>query len=286
LLIDATNQHRTNSIMPELTPEGQNIVAQVAQRHGVSADAALTLLRALAAGHGTMAQFNHPDLGGMGQWTQGGMIMVGNMFDHGLKARVDAVCTELASLLRDQPSILAATGSRTHHQSSGPGVSLFVAGADSPSERWWPSDLGQPSSAGFQNNLRYAIFPAAHRLAIEKSGQITLYDTGDYLISGVSQQQGADQSLTFTSQHGLVRLRDLPVVEAGRRSSTPDTPQNGTASELEPVASVITGAAARSPQVSAEDIFATLERFAELHKKGVLTDEEFATKKAELLARI
>jgi hypothetical protein len=130
------------------------------------------------------------------------------------------------------------------------------------------------------------MFPAEHRLAIEKSGQITLYDTGDYLISGVSQQQGADQSLTFTSQHGLVRLRDLPVVEAGRRSSTPDTPQNRTASELEPGASVIAGAAARPPQVSAEDIFATLECLAELHKKGVLTDEEFATKKAELLARI
>jgi hypothetical protein len=29
-----------------------------------------------------------------------------------------------------------------------------------------------------------------------------------------------------------------------------------------------------------------LERLAELHKNGVLTDEEFASKKAELLARI
>lgn len=29
-----------------------------------------------------------------------------------------------------------------------------------------------------------------------------------------------------------------------------------------------------------------LERLAELHKNGMLTDEEFATKKAELLARI
>src|ERR671912_1503035 len=202
--------------MPELTPEGQNIVAQVAQRHGVSADAVLTLLRALAAGHGTMAQFNHPDFGGMGQWTQGGMIMVGNMFDHGLKARVDALCTELAGLLRDQPSILAATGSRTHHQSSGSGVSLFVVGAGSPAGMWWPSELGQPSSAGSQNDLRYAIFPAARRLAIEKRGQVTLYETGDHLISGVSQQQGADQSLTFVSQHGLVELRDLPVVEPGR----------------------------------------------------------------------
>jgi len=165
-------------------------------------------------------------------------------------------------------------------------VSPFIVGEGSPSEKWWPSELGQPSSAGSQNDSRYAIFLAAHRLAIERSGQITLYDTGDHLISGVSQQQGADQSLTFASQHGLVRLRDLPMAEAGCRSSTPDTPQNRAASEFEPVASVIASAAPKSPQASAEDIFATLERLAELHKKGVLTDGEFAAKKAELLARI
>jgi hypothetical protein len=75
--------------MSDLTPEEQQIVSDVAQQHGVSADAVLTLLRALVAGQGTMAQFNHPELGGMGQWTQGGMTMVGSMFDHDLKARVD-----------------------------------------------------------------------------------------------------------------------------------------------------------------------------------------------------
>jgi hypothetical protein len=31
---------------------------------------------------------------------------------------------------------------------------------------------------------------------------------------------------------------------------------------------------------------ATLERLAEPHQKGVLTDADYATKKAELLARI
>jgi Short C-terminal domain len=273
--------------MYEFTPEGQHITAEIAQRHGVSADAVLTLLRALVAGHGTMAQFKHPELGGMGQWTQGGMIMVGNMFDHGLKARVDALCTELAALLRDQPTIMTAAGSQTSHWSSTPGVSLFVAGAGSPAGTWWLSELGQPSSAGSQNDLRYAIFPAARRLATEKSGQVTLYDTGDHLISGVSQQQGADQSLTFVSQHGLVGLRDLLVVEAGRPSSPPDTPLKASASGAEPVASVMAGVAPpKPPQVSPEDIVTTLERLAELHKKGVLTDEEFAGKKAELLARI
>jgi Short C-terminal domain len=286
-LIFAAPQPRASPMMHELTPEGQQIVTDAAQRHRVSADAVLTLLRALVVGHGTMAQFNHPELGGMGQWTQGGMIMVGNMFDHGLKARVDALCTELAALLRDQPSIRTAAGSQTSHRSSTPGVTLFDTGADSPAGTWWPPELGQPSSAGSQNDLRYAIFPAARRLAIEKSGQIAHYDTGDHLISGVSQQQGADQSLTFVSQHGLVRLRDLPVVEPGRRSSLPDTPQKGTAPGAEPVASMMAGAAPpKASQVHSEDIFSTLERLAELHKKGVLTDDEFAGKKAELLARI
>ena len=46
------------------------------------------------------------------------------------------------------------------------------------------------------------------------------------------------------------------------------------------------GAASLSHPSFLRGIFATLERLAELHKNGVLTDEEFAAKKAELLARI
>ena len=93
--------------MQNLTPEGLRMVAGAAERHGVSLDAALALLGALAEGNGRQAQFNHPDLGGMGQWSQGGMIMIGDMFNHGLKARVDALCNELAGLLQSQPSLAA-----------------------------------------------------------------------------------------------------------------------------------------------------------------------------------
>ena len=78
-------------------------MADVATRHGVSLDAARALLGALVQGSGRQAQFNHPDLGGMGQWSQGGMMMVGDMFNQGLKYRVDALCNELAGLLRSQP---------------------------------------------------------------------------------------------------------------------------------------------------------------------------------------
>jgi hypothetical protein len=89
--------------MQNLTPEGLRIVTDAAKRHGVSLDAALTLLGALARGNGRQAQFNHLDLGGMGQWSQGGMIMIGDMFNQGLKHRVDTLCKELAGFLSSQP---------------------------------------------------------------------------------------------------------------------------------------------------------------------------------------
>src|SRR5215218_6750710 len=114
--------------MQDLTSEGRRAVESIAQRHGVSADAVLTLLQALRSGSGAMAQFSHPELGGMGQWSQGGMTMVGDMFNQGLKARVDALCTELASLLRAQPSGIAAAPAQPQARSSVPGVGLFTPG--------------------------------------------------------------------------------------------------------------------------------------------------------------
>src|SRR5215216_305841 len=115
--------------MQDLTPEGRRAIESIALRHGVSTDATLTLLQALRAGNGAMAQFSHPELGGMGQWSQGGMTMVGDMFNQGLRARVDALCTELASLLRTEPPIVVAAPSQSQSQSQAgvsSSASLFV----------------------------------------------------------------------------------------------------------------------------------------------------------------
>ena len=208
--------------MPELTAEGRRIVEDVARRHAVSEGAVVELLAALVAGGGTQAQFNHPDLGGMGQWSQGGMVMVGDMFNNALKARVDALCSELAGVLRAGAAFAPAASRQSQSQSQGQpagiGVSLFVPGSMA-SDAWWPAELGGAASVGSQNDLRYASFPATRRLAIARGGQVTVYDTGDHRIGGFSQQQSGDQSLTFTSQHGLVRVADLPVVQAGARDA-------------------------------------------------------------------
>lgn len=79
-------------------------------------------------------------------------------------------------------------------------------------ERWWPEGLGQPSTSGSQNSLRYAFFPEKRRLLIERDGKLTTYDSGDHRISGVSQQASSDRSLSFTSQRGSVKLDDLEKI--------------------------------------------------------------------------
>ncbi len=284
--------------MQELTPEGQRILEEVAQRNGVSFDAVLTLLRALVAGNGSQAQFSHPDLGGMGQWSQGGMIMVGDMFNQGLKYRVDTLCNELANLLRGQPLFRTSGGSFQSQSQGSVGVSLFVPGPGSSFGHWWPPELGDPTSTGAQNDLRYACFPGSRRLAIEQAGRVSVYDTGDHHISGFSQQQSGDQSLTFTSQFGLVRVADLPRIEPceTRPREAPASSQPSPAATAPPPPSVpptpASESATRRPAVEASpsggaiDIFATIERLSELRQKGILTEEEFAAKKTELLSRL
>lgn len=246
--------------MPNLTPEGQAKLAEIAARHGVSPDAAAALLAALIRGGGTMAQFNHPELGGSGQWMQGGMTMVGDMFNTRLKATVDGLCGELSQVLASQPSLLAGQpaqrqgGGQTQSQYQGSGgprgsgsggePSLFVP-ADVGGGRWWPEQLGTPNAAGSQNNVRYAWFAGPRRLAIEVGGRVTLYDTGDHRIGGVSQQQEAGgASLTFTSQHGRIPLSSLPVVTDRPDSGTPEL-------DMQAGGGMQTGGAPEAPEATA-----------------------------------
>jgi hypothetical protein len=75
-------------------------------------------------------------------------------------------------------------------------------------EQWWPNDLGEPSSTGSQNSMRYAFFSKARRLLIEKDNKLTTYDSGDHQITGV-QQSGGGSDPAFTSQNGSVNLGAL-----------------------------------------------------------------------------
>jgi hypothetical protein len=257
--------------MQELTPEGLQIVRGLAQNYSVSSDAVTVLLRGLVAGNGYQAQFNHPELGGMGQWSQGGMIMIGDMFNQALKNKINSLCEDLSSRLHNQP-FFASAASQTQGQGAS-SVSFFAPGPNS--NAWWPGELGAPSATGSQNDMRYACFPSTRRLAIQQGGVTRVYDTGEHIIGGFSQQQSGDQSLTFDSQFGLVRVANLPVISPAASNDAAPAPPSTPA---EPVT-----AAAPSGK---DDIFGLIERLAELRAKKILSDEEFTAKKTELLSRL
>ena len=137
------------------------------------------MLFAVRNGNGSMAQFNHPKFGGSGQWMQGGMLMLGDMFNYGLKGSVDALCSELSGILASQPGLLRSGSFQSQSQSGG-GHQNQAAGAPmgesslfvpDPADHWWPRNLGQPSATGNQNNVRYAYFANNRRLAVKTNGQ-------------------------------------------------------------------------------------------------------------------
>ncbi len=262
--------------MQNITPAGQNIINDLAYRYRLSQDAVVHMLVAVSNGGGTMAQFNSFELGGSGQWMRGGMTMVGDMFNHGLKATVDNLCNELSNALATTQMFPPAPAGSSH------------------GNQWWPGDLGIPFSSGAQNNIRYAVFD--RRLAVELNGQVTVYDTLGHNIGGVSQQQGGNTSLSFSSQFGSVAVDSLPVLSGPGLPRPPVTnfavPQSTFSqppvdyAPLPLAPDPLPPVRQNAHQESSDVILGLIEKLARLRDAGALTDDEFGTKKNELLSRI
>ena len=271
--------------MNQITPEGLRVANELAQRYGFSQDAVVHMMVAVLQGRAGMAQFNHPEFGGSGQWMRGGMLMLGDMFNNALKARVDGLCQAIASQLASQPELFPVGSFQAQTQSGvgqqmqvgagsqqmqvgggsqqmqvggagqpihGAGASqqiqvgganqqaqMAVAGQPSPTgfgamaplppldgvgaplftpdprDSWWPQELGTPSAIGAQNEVRYAFFPAVGRLAVQVNGRVSVYDTGEHHIAGLSQQQGSGGAVVFTTPAGSLSLASLSAVPAG-----------------------------------------------------------------------
>ena len=256
--------------MQNLTPAGETLVGDLSNRYNLSRDAVVHMLVAVNNGGGTMAQFNCPELGGGGQWMSGGMTMVGDMFNHGLKSTVNNLCTELANALVNLQVF--------------PVIPAGTAG----SNQWWPEDCGSPFSSGAQNNTKYAIFPG--KLAVQLNGQVTVYDTLNHNIGGVSQQQGGNDSLTFSSQFGTISVNQLPILSGGGMAEPEYTNTNFTQSpepqSNQPELPQEFEQSNASGTASTDEIIGLIEKLASLRDAGALTNEDFDTKKKELLARL
>jgi hypothetical protein len=301
--------------MRQLSPAGQQIINDIAQRHGFSIDGTLSMLDSVINGNGGMAQFSHPDFSGSGQWMRGGMTMVSDMFNNYLKGRVDSLCSELSNLVANQPDLVRSGSFQSQNQGGSGGygqaqtsysgygnsgygnssqqqnngsfgaASLFVPPAPGTSGDWWPGDLRWPNSTGAQNGVRYAYFAQARRLAIEVNGRVTVYDTLDHQIGGFSQQQSYGGALSFNSQYGLIDVASLPVISVD--GVAPYVPAPAPVAYAPAPAPMHAANSFSSPSsLSQQDIFATIEKLADLRAKGILSDDEFATKKAELLSRV
>jgi len=299
--------------MPVLSDVGVQLVQSLSQRHGVSTDAVTHMLIAIQRGNGSMAQFNHPEFGGCGQWMRGGMTMVSDLFNNHLKYRVDSICSDIANELANHQSTpfsgsfqsQSQNGANSQMQAGGAmgsGNSLFVP---DPEANWWSQDMGVPNAVGSQNHVRYAYFANSLRLAVKTGSDIWVYDTQDHQIGGFSQQQGSGGSITFTSQYGTVNLSTLPVISRNgiNQPTVPVPAPQASASVFadttappahqneEPLSDTCMATSSacdgQTPSLPDSDgIIEILERLGGLRDKGYVTEEEFASKKAELLNRL
>lgn len=171
-------------------------IKQLSQEYNISEGAIHVLIQALARGNRTMAQFNHPELGGSGQWMPS-MIMIGDMFNHELKARVNALCHKLAQEVELPTTPMPPM----------PTLSF---------DNWWSIDptFTTPTATGSQNNSHYAYFRSIQRLLIKREGTIYLYSTTGHDIVGASQQQSnANGVLAFQTTTGVVTEAMLTQLE-------------------------------------------------------------------------
>jgi hypothetical protein len=189
-----------------------DVVSHIAQRYVVSEEAVRELFRALESTGGKQAQFNHPDLGGRGQWMPG-MIMMSDRHDAQTKARIVGLCAEVSAIVQGRPT--SSDKALAAPMDAGASAAYINLPAG---ESWWPAAFGHPSATGDQHGIRYAYFPDRDRLLVQQGARITSYDTSGQRITGFAQHQSTASHICFTTERGAVALSDLACVPITARA--------------------------------------------------------------------
>ena len=208
-----------------VTPEAANAVSDIAQRHGLSREAVLAMLFAAAHRRRQHGPVRHPRTRRL--WA----MDAGRDDDGRQHVRQRAQGARRCAVQR------VGAVARHHHRVSRVGrerAGRFTSG------NWWPADLGVPSSAGGQNDARYAVFPSTRRLAIQINGATRVFDTGEHQIGGVQQQQGGGYgTVSFTSQLGTFDVSSLRELGARQVAETPASAPVAPARLAVPVAASV-----------------------------------------------
>ena len=166
-------------------------------------------------------------------------------------------------------------------------------------DRLLREEYGRPQGA----EIPHAVFPV---LGVQVRGDIVESHVPGYPPQMLGPLAGAQAQLTDGHQAWSPgRAMFLPIGLAGLATKTratafvifPDGSYHERAlngnkavgaaqSEALKFNLLASPAAAQQPQPAQEDTAATLRKLADLHREGLLTDEEYTAKRAEVIARI
>ena len=167
-------------------PGDRQSLEDIGRRHGFTVEAAQAMADAVRRGNGTMAQFDHPEFSGSGQWMRSSVNDgVEHVRPQPQVARVGARRGRVG--LAVEAACPVGARRRRRAGSRIPAVGPFRRLGQLVARR-----AVEPAPArARQNNQRYAYFPDQRRLVVDIGGEMSVYDTQDHRIGGVSQQQWA-----------------------------------------------------------------------------------------------
>ena len=287
--------------MRNLTPAGQQLIEEAAQRHGFSTDAVMSMLESVIRGNGSMAQSRTPNLVAPANGCFGGMTMVSDMFNNYLKGRVDGLCSELSRLIASQPDMIRSGsfqsqsqgiqrqdgGGLQHQQSAGYGGSNQQQTAAGPVGHREPVCSGRPRHLWrlvARRSLGSPTVPVLRTTsAMPSSHGPAPGHRSEWQGDGIRHARSPDQRVLAAAIPRRIPHLCEPARPGCRRHPPGCLGRWGSAAG---VAARAGGARQHSSPSREADVFATIEKLAQLHAKGILSEEEFSAKKAELLSRL
>lgn len=184
--------------MTDLTP----LYKQVSATYGLSIEAIEVLAQALVEGGYRSASFNHRELGGVGKWN-GGDVILGDMSQEAWRLKIWRAIQALLPTL--QQTIRAAPVADTDD-------ATFVM-------MWWADvTLREPAISGVFESLTYGYFLEAGRVVVRNEDHHTLmhYDARGLLVTGLDVAAGerGQRVLVLRSINGDVPVHELPPIES------------------------------------------------------------------------
>ncbi|MEO0560572.1 MAG: hypothetical protein AAF125_00560 [Chloroflexota bacterium] len=177
----------------------QSQIRAIAQKHRLSDNAVVVLAKALRRGHGRMARFNHRELGGIGMWGRGEVI-IGDMRNESLRMQIWGAMNDLLPIITSHPP----------RKPEPEKDSTLVM-------PWWGDiTLGPPTVHGAFENMTFGYFLEPHRVILRNDGVITHYDARHLgvLDLAVTHDQRGAPVITLVTLDGpldVMMLDEIPI---------------------------------------------------------------------------